>query len=142
NGRIIIIIILRDAKLRLKLKKCEFHVQETDFLGHRITTEGIQTDKNKVQAILEWPKPTNVKELQSFIGLINNYRQYIEGYAKVMKPLFDLLRKDKSYEWTSEQQQAFEEAKRRITTAPILAQHDPEKPTTIEIDASDYAIGA
>lgn len=133
---------LGDAKLRLKLKKCEFHVQETDFLGHRITLEGIQTDKDKVQAILEWPIPTNVKELQSFIGLINYYRRYIEGYAKIMKPLFDLLRKDKAYEWTDDQQRAFDEAKKRITSAPILIQHDPEKPTTIETDASDYAIGA
>lgn len=133
---------LREAKLQVKLKKCEFHVQETDFLGHRITQEGIQTEKEKVQAIQDWPAPKNLKELQSFIGLLNYYRRYIEGYAKIMEPMFRLLKKDKPYEWGNEQEKAFKEAKHKMTTAPILAQHDPELPTTMETDASDFAIGA
>ncbi|EED23163.1 gag/polymerase/env polyprotein, putative [Talaromyces stipitatus ATCC 10500] len=133
---------LKTAKLQVKLKKCEFHVQETDFLGHRITQEGIQTEKEKVQAIRDWPQPRNLKELQSFIGLINYYRRYIENYAKIMTPMFKLLKKEIPYEWNEEQQKAFEEAKKRLTTALILAQHDPELPTTLEIDASDFAIGA
>ncbi|KAE8553813.1 hypothetical protein EYB25_002351 [Talaromyces marneffei] len=133
---------LRIAKLQVKLRKCEFHVQETDFLGHRITQEGIQTKKEKVQAIRDWPTPKNVKELQSFIGLINYYRRYIEGYAKIMEPMFRLLKKDTPHEWGKDQEKAFEEAKLRITTALILAQHDPELPTTMETDASDFVIGA
>jgi hypothetical protein len=56
------------------MKKCKFHVQETEFLGHKITTEGIKTDKAKVQAILDWPILTSLKELQSFTGLINYYQ--------------------------------------------------------------------
>ncbi|EED18391.1 retrotransposon polyprotein, putative [Talaromyces stipitatus ATCC 10500] len=133
---------LKTAKLQVKLKKCEFHVQETDFLGHRITQEGIQIEKEKVQAIKDWPQPRNLKELQSFIGLINYYRRYIENYAKIMTPMFKLLKKEIPYEWNEEQQKAFEEAKKRLTKAPILAQHDPELPTTLETDASDFAIGA
>jgi len=133
---------LHHAKLRLRLKKCEFHVQETDFLGHRITYEGIQTDYNKVQAIQEWPVPTNLRELQQFIGMVNYYRRYINNYAQGMGPLFQLLKKQTSFKWEKEQQRAFEEAKSKLTTAPLLVQHDPEKETTIETDASDYAIGA
>ena len=79
---------LLDAKIQLRLKKCEFHVQETDFLGHRITQEGIQTEQNKVLAIQEWPVPTNLRELQQFVGMINYYRQYINNYANGMAPLF------------------------------------------------------
>jgi hypothetical protein len=133
---------LRMAKLQVKLRKCEFHVQETDFLGHRITQEGIETDKTKVQAIRDWPQPKNVKELQSFIGMINYYRRYIQGYASIMVPLFKLLKKDIDYEWGPEQEKAFKQAKHYLTTAPILAQFDYEKPTTLETDASDFAIGA
>jgi hypothetical protein len=55
------------------MKKCKFHVQETEFLGHKITIEGIETDKAKVQVILDWPIPISLKELQSFAGLINYY---------------------------------------------------------------------
>jgi transposase InsO family protein len=133
---------LLDAKIQLRLKKCEFHVQETDFLGHRITQEGIQTEQNKVLAIQEWPIPTNLRELQQFVGMINYYRRYINNYADGMAPLFQLLKKQIPFIWTEKQQKAFEEAKNKLTTAPLLAQHDPEKETTIETDASDYAIGA
>jgi hypothetical protein len=63
-------------------------------LGHQITQQGIQIDKEKVQAIRDWPIPKNLKELQSFIGLINYYRRYVEGYVKIMEPMFRLLKKD------------------------------------------------
>ncbi|BAE56502.1 unnamed protein product [Aspergillus oryzae RIB40] len=133
---------LQRAEVRLKLKKCEFHVQETEFLGHWISTEGIQAEEGKVKAIREWPEPTNLKELQQFIGLLNYYRKFIDRYAHRLAPLFDLLKKSKQWEWTNEHQSAFDKAKEAITTAPILAQHDPAKQTIIETDASDYAIGA
>ncbi|GMF97402.1 unnamed protein product [Aspergillus oryzae] len=64
---------LQKAEVRLKLKKCEFHVQETEFLGYWISTEGIQAEEGKVKAIQEWPEPTNLKELQQFIRLLNYY---------------------------------------------------------------------
>jgi hypothetical protein len=65
---------LQEAKLKLKLKKCKFHIQETKFLGHWISTEGIHMDQNKVKAIVEWPRPKNVKEVQQFIRLVNYYQ--------------------------------------------------------------------
>ena len=82
------------AQLRLKLKKCEFHVQETEFLGHWITTEGIQMEKMKIQAILDWPKLQNTKEVQQFIRLINYYHKFLKGYLIIIGPLFKLLKKD------------------------------------------------
>ncbi|KAI9034758.1 retropepsin-like aspartic protease/reverse transcriptase [Aspergillus affinis] len=132
---------LRITKLRLKLKKCEFHIQETEFLGHWITTEGIHMERSKVQAIRDWPVPKSLKEVQQFTGLINYYRRFIDRYAKSIVPIFNLLKQNQKFEWTTQIQQTFDNIKRKITTAPILVQHDPEKLTTIETDASDYTIG-
>jgi transposase InsO family protein len=132
---------LQEVNIKLKLKKCEFHVQETEFLGHWISTEGIHMDQNKIKAILDWPQPRNVKEVQQFIGLVNYYRRFIGGYANIMHSLFALLKKAKEFEWDENCDKAFNEVKKRIVSAPILVQSDPEKPKTIETDASDYAVG-
>ena len=132
---------LQKAELRIKLEKCEFNVHETDFLGHWISPEGIHVEQNKIQAINEWPPPTNLKELQQFTGLVNYYRRFVNGYGTIMAPLFSLLRKNVPYEWNEPQQKAFEHVKTKLTNAPILVQHNPAKQTTIETDASDYAIG-
>jgi hypothetical protein len=132
---------LQEANIKLKLKKCEFHVQETEFLGHWISAEGIHMDQNKVNAILEWPQPENVKQVQQFIGLVNYYRRFIGGYAGIMHSLFALLKKEKEFGWDEGCDKAFKEVKQRIASAPILVQSDPEKEKTLETDASDYAIG-
>ena len=84
---------LEKAHLRIKLERCEFNVQETDFLGHLISPEGIHVEQNKVQAIKDWPPPTNLKELQQFSGLVNYYRRFVNGYGSIMAPLFNLLKK-------------------------------------------------
>jgi len=107
---------LENAKLRLKLKKCEFHVQETEFLGHWITTEGIQMDRNKVQAILDWPALKSIKEVQQFTGLVNYYRRFLKDYSQFMTPLFKMLKKGQEFQWGPEQQQAFQQAKERIVS--------------------------
>jgi hypothetical protein len=88
---------LQEADIKLKLKKCEFHVQETKFLGHWISMEGIHMDQNKVKAIMEWPQPENIKHVQQFIRLINYYQQFIGGYAEIMHTLFKLLKKLKKF---------------------------------------------
>ena len=84
---------IENAKLQLKLKKCEFHVQETEFLGHWITTNGIQMDKHKIKAIQDWPELKNIKEIQQFAGLVNYYQKYLRNYSQFMKPLFKILKK-------------------------------------------------
>jgi hypothetical protein len=132
---------LQEADIKLKLKKCEFHVQETEFLGHWISTEGIHMDQNKVKAIVEWPQPENVKHVQQFIGLVNYYRRFIGGYAEIMHALFKLLKKSKKFKWDEDCDKAFVEVKKQIISAPILVQNDPEKEKTLKTDASDYAIG-
>jgi hypothetical protein len=132
---------LQGANIKLKLKKYELHVQETEFLGHWISTEGIHMDQNKVNMILKWPQPENVKQVQQFIGLVNYYRRFIGGYAGIMHSLFTLLKKEKEFGWDEGCDKAFKEVKQQITSAPILVQSNPEKEKTLETDASDYAIG-
>lgn len=92
--------------------------------------------------MVEWPVLTNVKEVQSFLGFANFYRKFIEKYSKIAIPLTELTKKDQKFEWSAEAQKAFDELKKRFTSQPILLSFDPEKPITLETDASDGAIGA
>ena len=133
---------LRNAGLFAKLEKCEFCVPFLDFLGHRISAEGIFMDPKKVSSILEWPAPTNVKELQSFLGLANYYRRFITGFAKLSHPLNILLRKNSKFIWSLDAQKAFNDIKSKFSSAPILAYPDRDRPFIVETDSSNYAIGA
>jgi hypothetical protein len=129
---------LREAALQADIKKCEFLVQKTQFLGIIISTEGIQMDPAKVNTILDWLPPQNVTDTQAFLGFCNFYRRFIRGYSNIMKPLTLLTRKDQPFEWTLACQAAFELMKKTVTEAPILKHFDRTKTSYVEADASDY----
>ena len=131
---------LQEAKLYAKLSKCQFSVKKTEFLGYIIEPGGITTDPRKIQAIIEWDTPRNVKDVQSFLGFANFYRRFIKEYSKIVEPLTSLTHKDKKFTWTTEAQKAFEELKKRFTESPILTFFDPEREVVIETDASDHTI--
>jgi hypothetical protein len=137
-----VLLALQTAHLKLKSEKCRFHTKEVIFLGYVITTEGIKMDPSKVESVLSWSKPTNVKEVQSFLGFANFYRRFIKGYSGIAAPLTALTHKDQAFEWTGKAQAAFEELKRVFSSAPVLTSFDPEKEIKVETDSSDYAIGA
>ena len=99
-------------------------------------------DLSKVKAITEWPVPTKVKEIQSFLGLANYYRRFVKDFSKVAQSLNKLTRKDYVWKWESEEQKAFNELKRRFMDKPILTMVDMTRPMRIETDASDFATGA
>jgi hypothetical protein len=134
--------ILRKHKMYGNMAKCEFFKESVEYLGHVISSKGISTDPKKVEAVKQWPIPTNIKEMQSFLGLCNYYRRFIEGYSKIAAPLTDLTHKDTPFLWTSQTTEAFEDLKRRMTEAPVLCIPDPELPFTVTTDASDFAVGA
>ena len=90
---------LREAKLQLKASKCHFGRWEIKLLGYIITPEGIHSDPEKVRAIVEMPPPTNVKQVRSFVGMVNYYSKTIPGYSKVSEPLVKLTRKYQTFEW-------------------------------------------
>ena len=102
----------------------------------------VKMDKSKVDGVLSWPEPKKVKDVQAFLGFANFYRQFIRDFGRIARPLSELTRKDKTWEWGSEQQEAFDTLKKAFTTAPILKIPDDENPFRIECDSSDFATGA
>jgi len=86
---------LEENDLYVKPEKYKWKVREVEFLGVVIRPEGIKIEKEKVKGVLEWPMPKCVKDIQKFLGLVNYYRQFIEGFATVARPLHDLVKKDK-----------------------------------------------
>ena len=133
---------LLENNLYVKLEKCEFDVTETSFLGYMLSKDGLKADPEKIKAILDWPIPTTVKEVQSFIGLCNYYRIFIKDFAKIALPIHKLTRKNVPFNWGPEQQKAFEKLKELFTSTPILINPDSDKPFIVETDASSYAVGA
>ena len=91
--------------------------------------------------MVEWLVPKSIKDVQKFLGLANYYRQFVKDFAKIAKPLHEMTRKGKKWEWGEKQQKAFEELKRRFTTEPVLVTPDLDKEMRVEADASDFATG-
>jgi len=133
---------LRENKLYAKLEKCEFGVTEVDFLGHRITQEGLKMDDHKVKAIVDWEPPKSLPSFRSFLGLASYYRKFIKNFAKIIAPLINLLKKFViSYEWEGACNEAFETLKGILVKAPVLKLPDFDKDFEIHSNASDFAIG-
>jgi len=97
--------------------------------------------KEKVEGVLSWPAPRNVKEVQKFLGLANYYRRFIENFARIAALLHVLVRKEQKWKWEREQEEVFEKLKTVFTTKPILAILDIDREIRVEADASDYATG-
>ena len=127
--------------LYIKPEKYKWKVREVGFLGVVIGPEGIKMKKEKVRGVLEWPIPKCVKDIQKFLGLANYYCQFIQGFASIARPLHDIIKKDRKWEWTEKQKETFEELKKRFTQEPVLVAPDLDKKMRMEVDASDYATG-
>lgn len=132
---------LRDAGLTLKPSKCEYMKEEINILGFKINKTGILPDDSKVVAINRLPTPKKLKDLQSFLGAVNFYRKFIEGFSTIARPLHDLTKKNAKFIWGSTQEKAFITLKERLTTAPVLRHFNPEKGTILHVDASRVGIG-
>ena len=133
---------LSDAGLRLKRIKCSFLVKEVDYLGYKLDAVGLHTQPEKVRPILDAPAPTNVAQLQSFLGMINYYSRFIPNCSTVNAPLYRMLSNDVPWAWTDNEARAFETAKRVIGSVGVLVHYDPTRPLTVNCDASQYGIGA
>jgi len=132
----------RENKLCAKFKKCKFGVTEVDFLGHRITQEGLKMDDHKVKAILDWEPLKSILALKSFLGLTSYYRKFIKNFAKMAAPLTNLLKKSaRTYEWDGTCDEAFETLKGILVKTLMLKLLDFDKDFEIHSDASDFAIG-
>ena len=92
---------LREANLKLNPKKCEFMSEEVGYLGHIVTPQGLKPNQRNLDAVKEFPIPTNLKQLRQFLGLTSHYRRFILCYAKIAQPLYDLTRQGTPFNWTA-----------------------------------------
>ena len=133
---------LATAGMKLKSDKCSFLLQEVEYLGHKISANGLQPTTEKVQAIVQAPQPTNVTQLKSFLGMINYYGKFLPNLSTRLAPLYKLLQKQSRWRWGLEQEEAFGKAKNLLTSSSVLVHYDPTKPLVLACDASPYGLGA
>ena len=142
---------LKAAGLKLKPSKCDFFKKEIKYLGHVVSEQGVSTDPDKIKAVTEWPQPTTVTKVRSFLGFVSYYRRFIPNFSKVAKPLNQLLqnlegtpsqKKKFKVHWGPESQEAFEALQRLCTESPVLAYADFKAPFILHSDASGEGLGA
>jgi hypothetical protein len=137
----IVLTRLREHQLYAKFSKCAFRLEEIQFLGHVLSANGIAVDPSNVKDILEWKPPTTIHQVRSFLGLAGYCRRFIPDFSKIVKPITSLLKNDTKFNWSSRCNEAFEQLKVLLTTAPVLAQPDIEKPFDVYCDASGSGLG-
>ena len=133
---------LKDAGMRLKKNKCVFMTSEVEYLGHRISKDGLQPSESKVEAITKAPSPKNVTELRAFLGLINYYGKFLSHLSTTVAPLHKLLAKGSKWEWDKSQQEAFDKVKLQLASCKLLVHYDPDIKLVLSCDASPYGVGA
>ena len=133
---------LCEVGLRLKREKCVFLATSVDYLGFKVDAEGVHPLPEKVRAVEEAPTPRNVGELKSFLDLLSYYSRFLPSMATLLAPLYKLLRQGEKWEWSEEQEAAFQKAKKQLVSSQVLVHFDPKFEIRLACDASDYGIGA
>jgi transposase InsO family protein len=132
---------LRAANLRLNPDKCQFGRRSLTYLGHVVTAAGIRTDPDKVAAIRQLATPKTLRQLRRFLGMASWYRRFIPDFSRIAAPLNRLLKKGGRWDWTPEQDAAFNTLKDSLSAAPVLACPDFGKPFVLQTDAADTGLG-
>jgi hypothetical protein len=133
---------MREHKLYLRPEKCEFEKTKIEYLGVIISHNKVEMDPVKIAGVVDWPTPSNKKEVQSFVGFVNFYRRFIPGFSHHARALFDLTMKDVRFIWGLPQEDSFMKLKELITSAPVLVLPDDDLPFRLEVDSSGIATGA
>jgi len=132
---------LEENDLYIKPEKCIWKVRKIEFLEVVIGPNRIEMVKEKVDSILSWPEPKNVRDVRKFLGFANYYRRFIKNFAQVARLINMFTQKDVKWQWGAEQQKAFNELKQVFTMKLVLAALDLDKEFRVEADASNYATG-
>ena len=133
---------LQNAGLKLKPSKCRLFRKEVEYLGYRLTPDGLLPNAFQTKAVAEFPTPSSLHELRQFIGLASYYRRFIEGFASIAQPLHLLTRKGIKFVWSTACQDAFQLLKEKLVSHPILRYPDFNKDFFLETDTSILGLGA
>ena len=138
----VVFTCLSNAGLKLKPTKCKLVHEEVEYLGYVVSSGGITVDPKKTSAIDNFPAPTDLKSLRSFLGLTSYYCRFVPNYSVVAQPLYRLTCKDMPYQWTAECAEAFMQLKKALIKAPVLAYPCFEEDFLLETDASGEGLGS
>ena len=133
---------LKEHEILVKQTKCEFGVREVEYLGHKVSEAGLQCTNEKIEAIQNAPKPQNVSELRTYLGMVTYYQKFIPNLADKFAPLYKLLKSECEWNWTDECDKAVNEVKECLTSEHVLVHYDGKLPITLATDASPQGIGA
>lgn len=132
----------RTYKMKLKPRKCVLFQREVEFLGRKVGCEGVGITQSKIETVLNWPVPSNKTEVESFLGFVNYHRDFVPDFAKKASSLYELTGSNKTFNWSDNQQEAFETLKKSMITAPVLAYPNSYDTFILDTDASNLAVGA
>ena len=132
---------LKENQLYAKFSKCEFYKDKIQYLGHIISEKGLAVDPEKIKAIKEWPVPTDVSAVRSFMGIAGYYRRFVERFSAIANPITSLQKKGVKFVWTEKCQNSFEQLKQKLISAPILKIVDPDKEFVVCTDACKEGLG-
>ena len=131
-----------EARLTVKLEKCEFLQEKVSYLGMEISAQGVEPGWRNVQVIENYPPPANVHQLRRYLGLLTFFRRFVPEFARKAQLLYDLLKSDVRYQWMAEEENAFVTLKTALTTRPILQLYDPTRETELHTDAAATGLAA
>ena len=131
-----------DAGILLKADKCDFGKEETEYLGHVISSEGVRQDPKKMDKLRNYPVPTDKRTVRAFLGLASYYRRFVRDFSRIAAPLHELTKADTTFEWTPQTSEAFTRLKEVLTANILLPFPDFASPFIIDCDASDVGMGA
>jgi hypothetical protein len=133
---------LQGARLFANPEKCKFNCSKVEYLGYLIGRDGIKMVPSKLNTIRNWPKPWNVKDIQSFLGFANFYRRFIDHYSTIAHLLTELTKKDVPFVFSDAACAAFNGLKNTLTSKPVLQHYGPSRPCTVTTDTSDFGVAA
>ncbi|KAL4013401.1 hypothetical protein IC575_025570 [Cucumis melo] len=132
---------LRANRLYAKFSKCEFWLKKVSFLGHVVSSEGVSVDLANIEAVTNWPRPSTVSEIRSFLGLAGYYRRFVEDFSRIANPLIQLTKKGTPFVWSPACESSFQKLKQKLVTAPVLTGLDGSESFVIYSDASKKGLG-
>jgi len=136
-----VLAVLRKECLYANFEKCTFCTNKVVFLDFVVSANGVEVDEEKIKAVHDWKPPQNVSQVRSFLGLAGFYHRFVEDFISIAAPINQLTKKDTPFKWSEAQEHAFEELKKWLTSAPLLALPNFGKTFEIECDASNVGIG-